>query len=183
MTTPQKKTMKNEKKTPNCLMFNVTQTKTSTHTLHYVDDFLNEYMTSYPDEIETEEEFYARSREIWNLVCEEADDDEIDLEEADCDDDVDNDYMEDASKDFIDSIIYEYNKTCPKYKAYKEFELKKQKEEEERWKKEQEIRKKEAEEKKKKMLEEEEKGRMDSIKHLEKRIAEMTKTLAQLKME
>jgi hypothetical protein len=182
MTTPQKKTMKNEKKTPDTLNFNVTQTKTTSFELEY-DHFLNEYMTSYPDEIETEDEFYARSKEIWNLVCEEADDDEIDLEEADCDDDVDNDYVDDASKDFVDSIIYEYNKTCPKYKAYKEFELKKQKEEEERWKKEQEVRRRENEERKKKEDEAYEKQRVDSIKHLEKRIAEMTKTLNELKME
>jgi hypothetical protein len=118
------------------------------------------------------------------MVCKRTDEyDEIGLPEADCDDDVDEDYVCDASHEFITPIVDKYNKTCPKFKEWQERELKKHQEELERCRKEQEEKKKAEEERKKKMLEEEEKGRMQSIKHLEKRIAEMTKMLNELKTE
>lgn len=182
MTTPQKISLKNEKKTPEYVLFHVTQTKTTYFDLTY-RAFQENYVTEYPEEIETEEEFENRCLILWNMVHKRADhNDEIKLEDADCDDDVDEEYVCDASHEFIQHIVDKYDKTCPKWKAYQERELKKEQERLERLRKEQEEKKKAEEERKKKMLEEEEKGRMQSIKHLEKRIAEMTKTLNELKM-
>jgi hypothetical protein len=184
MTTPQKKTMKKEKKTPEYITFNVEQTKITSFELDY-QAFKENYVEEYPEHLETDEEFENRCLIIWNMVYMKTnvDNDEINLEDADCDDDVDEDYVCDASHDFIQPIVDKYNKTCPKFKAYQEIKLKKEQEELERLRKEQEEKKKADEERKKKEDEAFERQRVDSIKHLEKRIAEMTKTLNELKTE
>jgi hypothetical protein len=183
MTTPQQNIMKKEKKTPEYIMFHVTQTKTTSFDLTY-KAFQQNYVTDYPEEIETEEEFDNRCLILWNMVHKRADhNDEIKLEDADCDDDVDEDYVSDASHDFIACIVEKYDKTCPKWKAYQERQLKKEQEALERWRKEQEEKKKAEEERKKKEDEAFERDRVESIKYLEKRIAEMTKTLNELKTE
>jgi hypothetical protein len=171
MTTPQKISMKKEKKTPSTIEFTVLQTKMTSFHLDYLA-FTENYVKEYPEHIETTEDFEKRCETIWKIVCSNAGKyDEIALEEADCDDDVDEDYVCDSSHDFIGDIVDEYDKTCPKFKAFKEYELKKKQEELERWRKEQEEKKK-AEEEKKKMEEQEAK---------QKKIAELTAQLALLR--
>jgi hypothetical protein len=129
MTTPQQKTMKKEKKTPEYIMFNVLQTKNTSFELTY-RAFQENYIQEYPEHIETTEEFEERCKTIWKKVSEETDKhDEIELDEADCDDDVDEEYVCDASHDFIQPIVDKYDETCPKFKAFLEYEQKRQIEE------------------------------------------------------
>jgi hypothetical protein len=115
MTTPQQNIMKKEKKTPNEITFNVMQTKNTSYTLDY-NEFVQYYMNNieYNGVIE-DEEFEEICQEVWRLVCKNTDrHDEIELEEADCDDDVDEDYVCDSSHDFVNDIIDEYKK-CPRW--------------------------------------------------------------------
>jgi hypothetical protein len=183
MNASQKISMKKEKNTPEYIVFHVTQTKTTCFELDY-QAFKENYVAEYPEDIETEEEFENRCLILWNMVHKRADhNNEIKCVDADCDDDVDEDYVCDSSHEFIGPIVEKYDKTCPKWKAFQERELKKEQERLERFKKTQEEKKKADEERKKKEDEAYEKQRVDSMKHLEKRIAEMTKTLNELKME
>jgi hypothetical protein len=129
MTTPQKISMKKEKKTLDSIEFTVLQTKMTSFHLDYLA-FTENYVKEYPEHIETIEEFENRCKTIWKKVCGYAGKyDEIALEEADADDDVDEDYVCDSSHDFIDDIVDEYNKTCPKFKEFQEYEKKKLEEE------------------------------------------------------
>jgi hypothetical protein len=171
MTTPQQKTMKKVKKDLDSIEFTVLQTKVTSFHLDY-QAFIENYITEYPEHIETTEEWEKRCETIWKIVCSKTGKyDEIALEEADCDDDVDEDYVCDASHDFIGDIVDEYDRTCPKFKAFKEYELKKKREELERWRKEHEEKKK-AEEEKKRMEEQEAK---------QQKIAELTAQLEKLR--
>jgi hypothetical protein len=129
MTTPQKISMKKEKKTLDSIEFTVLQTKMTSFHLDY-QAFIENNIKEYPEHIETTEEWEKRCATIWKIVCSKTGKyDEIALDEADGDDDVDEDYVCDASHDFIDDIVDEYNKTCPKFKAFKEYEKKKLEEE------------------------------------------------------
>jgi len=115
MTTPQQNIMKKEKKTPNEITFNVLQTKRTSHSLDY-KDFVEYYMNTieYSGVIE-DKEFEEICQEVWRLLCKNADKyHQIELDEADDDDDVDEDYVSDCSHDFFNDIIDEYKK-CPRW--------------------------------------------------------------------
>jgi hypothetical protein len=178
MITPQQKTMKNEKKTMkneknlDSIEFTVVQTKMTSFHLDY-QAFMENYIQEYPEDLEcseTTEEFENRCETIWKMVCSKTGKyDEIALDEADCDDDVDEDYVCDSSHDYIQDIVDEYNKTCPKWKAYDELQRKNREEEHRK----REEKKKQDEEAKKQKTEED-------IKKQQK-IAELTAQLEKLR--
>jgi hypothetical protein len=105
--------MKKQKKTKNLdqITFNVEQTKKTYFFLDY-QTFKENYLTDFEYCDIDDDEFDKVAREIWQLVCKETDKhDEIELDDADCDDDVDEDYVCDASHDFIDNIVEQYKRT------------------------------------------------------------------------
>jgi hypothetical protein len=121
--------LKKMKETPDDLTFYVTQTKTTHWTLDY-ESFTQNYVDYFGEEIETDDEFDERCKKLWKKVCYYASDcDEIALDEADCDDEVDEEYVCDGTHEFIETIINAFNKVCPYYKKYKELQDKKLEEE------------------------------------------------------